>query len=170
MRLSTMTNLLMPANPAHGTDYIQSLRRTKEAGFKIIDFNMCAMGRGESELNTYNWERIVYKIKDEAEKLGLEFSQSHLPYPKTNANKTPFDTGGEQNEFFMQMMEQSIIISSILGVKWAVVHPVQQFCERELNIEDDIRYNRFIYDKYVEMADKYNIGLAFENMAYISCT
>lgn len=165
MRLSTMTNLMMPANNPKGTDYIHSLRHTREAGFTVVDFNMCAMGDGESELNVDNWEELVYNIRNEAESLGIEFSQAHLPYSNpSDPHKTPYDTGGEQNEFFLKMIEQSIVICSILGVKWGVLHPVQQKTELEHSLEEDIRYNHLVYDRYIEMADKYNVGIAFENM------
>ena len=115
-----------------------------------------------------DWEALVYEIADEAARLGVEFSQSHLPYPKAaTRRKSPADEGCEQNETFIRVTERAIRVSAMLGVKWAVVHPVSYVGEYELDREADLAYNHQIYDKYVEQASSLGVGLAFENMADI---
>ena len=164
MRLSTMTNL-MYENREDGKGYLNSVRKTREYGFGVMDFCMCPMQRNQTELVLDNWESTVYEIANEAEKLGVVFSQSHLPYPKAAVRrKTAFDDGCEQNEFFQKMTFRAIEISKMLGVKWAVVHPVQDITTTEMYSKTDIAYNHFIYDKYVEAASRSGVGLAFENM------
>ncbi len=165
MRLSTMTNLFYE-NREDGKNYLNSVRKSREVGFKVMDFNMCPFQRKETELLGDDWEAKVYEIANEAAKLGVEFSQSHLPYPKAAVRrKSPADEGCEQNEFFIWATERAIKISAILGVKWAVVHPVQDIAENELDLGADLKYNHLIYDKYVELASSLGVGLAFENMA-----
>ncbi len=165
MRLSAMTNLFYE-NREDRRNYLNSLRKTHMAGFSVMDFNMCPFQRGETELLGDNWEVLVYEIADEAARLGVEFSQSHLPYPKAaSRRRSPEDEGCEQNEFFIWATERAIRVSAMLGVKWAVVHPVQYIGEYELDLEADLAYNHRIYDKYVELASSFGVGLAFENMA-----
>lgn len=164
MKLSTMTNLYYVNTPDE-KGYLNSVVRTSKMGFDVMDFCMCPMQRNETELNGEHWESITYEIANEASKIGVTFAQSHLPYPKSvSRRKTPHDDGCEQNEYFIAMTERAIKISSILGVKWAVVHPVQTTDEVEFDRETDIKYNHRIYDRYVELADKLNVGIAFENM------
>ena len=163
MRLSTMTNLFYEEREDR-RNFLNSVRRTAEVGFKVMDFCMCPMQRHETEMLGDDWEALTYEIANEAAKLGVEFSQSHLPYPKaTSRRKTPFDEGCEQNEFFVWATERAIRISGMLGVKWAIVHPVQ--ATADIDPENDLKYNHFIYDKYVELASSLGVGLAFENMA-----
>jgi len=150
---------------ADGKGFLNSVKKTRECGFQVMDFNMCPMQRNETELVRDDWKKTVYEIANEAAKLGVTFSQSHLPYSKPVVRrKTPFDDGCEQNEFFEKMTFRAIEISKMLGVKWAVVHPVQDIIPTELHSTTDIAYNHFIYDKYVEAASRGGVGLAFENM------
>lgn len=162
MRLSTMTNLCY--NPHEdGRTYIHALRLAHEAGYRVMDFNMCALQRGETELAGEGWQPFVYEIADEAARLGIDFSQSHLPYPKASVRrKSNTDPGCERNEFFIKMTERAIAVSAMLGVRWAVVHPVQRGID--VNPEDDLRYNHEIYDDYLETASKSGVGFAYENM------
>lgn len=163
MRLSTMTNLFLEERE-DGKSFLNSVRRTAAAGFKVMDFCMCPFQRHETELIGDDWEALTYEIANEAAKLGVEFSQSHLPYAKPNSRrKTPFDEGCEQNEFFVWATERAIRISGMLGVKWAVVHPVSAGIDPD--DEASLKYNHEIYDKYVELASSMGVGLAFENMA-----
>lgn len=165
MRLSTMTNLFYEERE-DGKNYLNSIRKTHAAGFRVMDFNMCPFQRRETELLGDDWESKVYEIADEAAKLGVEFSQSHLPYPKAAVRrKSAADEGCELNEFFIWVTERAIRISGMLGVKWAVVHPVQEIASDELDFDTDLAYNHLVYDRYVELASSLGVGLAFENMA-----
>lgn len=166
MRLSTMTNLFYEKREDKKS-YLNSVRRSREVGFRVMDFNMCPFQRRETELLGDDWEALTHEIADEAARIGVEFSQSHLPYPKaTVRRKNASDEGCEQNEFFIWATERAIRISAVLGVKWAVVHPVQRLDKQsEYDTGADIAYNHEIYDKYVSLASSLGVGLAFENMA-----
>ena len=163
MRLSTMTNLIYRPAP-DGRSFIHAVRLAHKVGFRVMDFNMCPLQRGETELAGDNWQELVYEIADEAAGLGIEFSQSHLPYPKASVRRrSNTDEGCERNEFFMRMTERAVSISGMLGVKWAVVHPVQRGMDTDF--DDDLKYNHEIYDRYFEATSAAGVGLAFENMA-----
>ena len=163
MRLSTMTNLFYE-NREDRRGFLNSVRRTAAVGFKVMDFCMCPMQRRETELVDDDWEALTYEIANEAAKLGVEFSQSHLPYPKPlTRRKKATDEGCEKNEYFEFITERTIRISGMLGVKWAIVHPVQ--LNADACTEIDVAYNHEIYDKYLELASSLGVGLAFENMA-----
>jgi len=50
------------------------------------------------------------------------FSQSHPVFvPRDPAEQPP-----EKMELYREMMRRSIIASGILGVKWAVIHPIEE--------------------------------------------
>lgn len=167
MRLSTMTSLVYRPHE-DGKMFIHSLRAAHAAGFRVMDLNLCQLQRGETELGGEgnDWERYLDEILNEAARLGIELAQSHLPYPKAPVRrKKPTDPGCEQNEYFVNMTLRGIEMCARAGIPWAVVHPVQRVTDADL--EDDLRYNHEIYDRYVELASARGVGLAFENMAEV---
>lgn len=162
MRLATMTNLF---RNQRGLDthisYIESMRRCKEAGFDVLDLNMCAMWAGKTEFNNDDWMFQADRVREEAEKLGVVFSQSHPPY---RPHKFPHFEKEEDEEYFNEITRRSIIISGMMGVKWAVLHPVTSIENGEYILEQDIASNREVFDPVIELAIKENVGIAFENM------
>ena len=56
------------------------MRYFQEIGYKVMDINLRFIKFDEFFLNKDNWEEEVDKIGNEAAKLGIEFSQSHIPY------------------------------------------------------------------------------------------
>ncbi len=141
--------------------YIESIRRCHAAGFRVLDLNLCAMLQGKTELNGDDWEQAIDRIGEEAAKLGVEFSQSHPPYP---TQPWGFESE-EQQSLYEEMAYRSLVVGSRLGVKWAVFHP---FCETKLSEHDvgaSIALNHKLYARIMEWADQLGCGIAFENMA-----
>ncbi len=164
MKLSTMTNLFYN-HAANGDEaYLESVRKTHEIGFDVMDFCMCPVQRRETELNGDRWQFIVDRIGNEAAKLGVTFSQSHIPYSRNKPGLAKTDDVCEKNDYFIEMTKRCIEISGMLGVKWAVAHPVTDF-DDPCDVAHSIAYNHEIYDKYVERAAALGVGIAFENMA-----
>ncbi len=159
MRLATSTNFFGVRLAGDFTSYIESIRRCKAAGFNVIDVNFCAAIRGEGDLVKDNWQEIMNELRNEGEKLGIEFSQSH-PVFTDDVKQKPV----EFQETYDKMMKRSIIASSILGVKWAAMHPTDERTFSEYDVEASIKKNREYFDPYVELAIKNNVGIAFENM------
>ena len=166
MKLSTMTNLFYPKEADCLDGFARSLRKTHEMGFDAIDFCMCPMQRGDTELCSDDWEAHLEKIVAVRDELGLDIAQSHLPYPKVAVRrKLPTDEGCEQNEYFVKMTERAVRISGALGVKWAIVHPVEASGADEVSFEENIAYNHKIYEPVIDLASSLGVGIAFENMA-----
>jgi len=162
MRLGTMTTLFRDQRgKTEHIGYLESIRRCYDAGFRVLDFNMCALSRRQTNLHGEDWRRNVEEIRNEAEKLGVEFSQSHLPY---RGRLEKLDTE-EDRQFFRDMTLRAIEISAMLGVKWAVIHPETPQDNPACDLQAGIRYNLQLFDRELELAHKLNVGLAFENMA-----
>ena len=164
MKLTTMTNLFY-SNTPDGEGYLRAMRRTHEVGFDGQDFCMCPMQRGETELNSDDWEAKLERLCAEREALGIDMVQSHLLYPKAAMRrKYATDEGCELNEYFMKMNERAVRISGALGVKWAVVHPVDAVREGVYDTRGQVEYNHRVYDPIVKLANELGVGIAFENM------
>ena len=161
MRLGTMTSLFREQRGKEEyTGYIESMRRCHAAGFRVLDLNLCALSRRQTTLHNDDWKFQVDEICNEAAKLGIEFSQSHPPY------RGGRDSLGseEQRQFFRDMLLRAVEISAMVGVKWAVMHPVTAPDIGGFDLEENIRENQRVFDKEIELAHKLNVGLAFENM------
>ena len=162
MRLSTMTSLFRDRRGcSEHYSYSESIRRCHDAGFSVLDMSFCALTRRQTPLHLDNWEEQIDQIRNLAENLGCEFSQSHPPYiPSPYAR---FSTQ-EDEDFFYQMELRSIRMSAMLGVKWAVLHPVTDPVADISDIDAHIRYNFQKFGDVLQLADKENVGIAFENM------
>ena len=53
----------------------QTIEMCKKAGFDGVD-----LGFPEDFFGDKNWEKTIYKIKEDLDKVGMECSQVHLPY------------------------------------------------------------------------------------------
>ncbi|MEF3302152.1 sugar phosphate isomerase/epimerase family protein [Paenibacillus sp. GYB003] len=160
MRLSTTTGTFGLTLSGGYTPYKESIGRLKAAGYHVLDINFCRALTGQTDLVRDDWEPLMHELRDEAEKLGIEFTQSHPVFLPGHANEQP----AERLEVYHEMMRRSIIASSILGVKWAVVHPQEDRAKTALDAEACIKDNVEHFSPIVELAVKYNVGIAFENM------
>ena len=159
MRLATSTNLFGVRHNGF-TSYKESIKRCKEAGFQVIDVNFCSALRGMGDLAHENWETLMVELRNEGEKLNLEFNQSHPVFVSKDIRQASI----EDQENYDRMMKRSILASAILGVKWAALHPVEENTITLYDTDASIKKNREYFDPYVELAIKHNVGIAFENM------
>lgn len=143
------------------TRYLESMRRCYEAGFRVLDFSFVEFFFTSTELSQDHWQHEVEKIRNEAERLGIVFVQSHLPY---NPGYMPEWASEEQRLLYEKHLARSIQTSAMLGVHWAVVHPFTQYMDTEYDDEASIRYNRQFYSSAIELAMELGVGIAFENM------
>lgn len=160
MRLSTSTNFFAYRLNGEYTPYKESLRRCKAAGFRVLDVNFCQALGGATDLAKDNWQELMEDLRNEAEKQSVEFSQSHPVFLSGHYSNHPT----ERQELYHEMMRRSIIASSILGVKWAVLHPFPGKADTAFDIEAIVKENLQLHAEVLELAKKYNVGIAFENM------
>jgi len=160
MRASLMTGFFGFKANGEYTSFFESMKRCKAAGFTVQDICFCRALTGQTELADDNWEKLMYDLREEAEKEGVEFSQSHPVYLPGDLEEQSAD----MLEHFNEMMRRSIIASSVLGVKWAVLHPVELRISDLGNTKVNIEKNIEFYSGTIELANKYNVGIAFENM------
>lgn len=160
MRLSTTTHIFGVLPEGGYIPYKESVRRCYDAGYRVLDVHFCQSLAGRTDLAKDNWQSLIEEVRDEAEKLGIEFSQSHPVFIATKDTELK----PEMMENYREMMRRSIIASSILGVKWAVMHPIEEKETALFDTEASIKANHEMHDWVVELAIKHNVGIAFENM------
>ncbi|CAM3547531.1 sugar phosphate isomerase/epimerase family protein [Marinicrinis lubricantis] len=159
MRLSTSTSFFGNRLDGSYIPFKESLHRCYDAGFRVLDACFCHALFGKTDFVREDWQQSIYELRNEADRLGVEFTQSHPVFLPGHIKQHP----EEKQEVYRIMMERSIIASSMLGVKWAVVHPVEAR-PRAFDTEDSIRENIELHSWVVELAIKHSVGIAFENM------
>lgn len=162
MRLSTTTALLGRTPDGFHPPYIDSVKRLKNVGYKVLDINFCSSARARTDLSSNKWETKIGNLADKIAKMGIEISQSHPVFTFGPMNELP----DERREHFIEMMRRSIMASSMLGVKWAVLHPVDAYVDGKVDVEGAVRKNKENFAWVVDLAIKHNIGVAYENMPW----
>ena len=111
-----------------------------------------------------DWQQRIDRIANLSAKLGVTFSQSHLPY----VTDTQFDADRNFQkpgymEYFKECMRRAYISSGMLGVRYATLHPLSF---QEYNYEEEItlQKNHEFFDEFIELGIKHNVGTAYENM------
>lgn len=166
MRIGNMTSALgVRRETGEKISYAEAVRRCADAGFEVMDINLCGLHRGPGVLREDNWRKVAEDIRNEAEKCGVRFVQSHLPYRSMSmqCDLDLFKTA-EGAELYRELSLRAIEITHILGGKWAVIHPMN---DREAVVGDNeahIKYNLRILDREIDLCHKLNVGLAFENI------
>lgn len=166
MRIGNMTSALgVRRETGERIHPNEVVRRCADAGFEVMDVNLCGLHRGPGPFRGEGWRKAAEELRNEAEKCGVTFAQSHLPYRSMSMKSDVelFSTP-EGAEKYRELTLRAIEITHILGGKWAVIHPMN---DREAVVGDNeahIKYNLRILDREIELCHKLNVGLAFENI------
>ena len=166
MRLATST-CIFPAHRQGGrTPLEESIKMCHECGFRVIDLNWGGAGGlgAKSELAGDDWERNIDSIGNLAAKLGVEFSQSHMPFD-SNLYRPEQKLSDEYRVWFAEASRRCIIASGKLGVRWVVTHAQTATEQDEMCFEENMRANIHYYTPLLELAKKEGTGIAIENMA-----
>ncbi|MGM9641751.1 MAG: sugar phosphate isomerase/epimerase family protein [Eubacteriales bacterium] len=166
MRLATSTCIYPTHRQGGRTPLEESIKMCYETGFRVFDLNFCGASSmtATSELHGDDWEKNVESIGELAAKLGVEFSQSHMPFD-SNLYRPEQKLSDEYRAWYAESCRRSIIASARLGVKWVVTHAQTATENDEMSFEENMRANIHFYTPLLELAKKEGTGIAIENMA-----
>ncbi len=156
MRVSTSTNICAFQRGDKKNSIATCMRMCAEAGYTVLDVNLCEAMNPYSELRTDVWEAYVRGIDRVARSLGVEFVQSHLPY---------YDVSGaseEKRELYEELIRRSILASGMLGVRWTVAHPVT-VAGPATGLKTQVAANLRYFAPHVALARSAGVGIALEN-------
>lgn len=141
------------------------VRRCARAGFEVMDVNLCGLHRSPGPFSGDDWRKVAEDLRNEAEKCGVQFVQSHLPYRSMSmqCDVDLFKTD-EGAEYYRLMSLRAIEITHILGGTWAVIHPMNDRDAVVGDLDAHVRYNLRILDREIDLCHKLGVGLAFENI------
>ena len=141
--------------------HIEAVRRLKAAGFEHIDLTLTFIDRPSNLFCCEDWEKKAYALREEAEKLGVTFVQSHAPFVP---RRSLIVHTAEEVEHFRQMLMRSQRISEICAVPNIVIHPLSEGNSTMEDFDSHVRYNYEFYDEFLSSCDKSGICACFENL------
>ena len=105
-----------------------------------------------------DWEEETRRLKELAQTLGIQFSQSHLEFYNV------CDQNAERREWREELVRRGIIASGRLGVKWAVYHAGSVYDHLDYSYAKSREANLEYVKPHLELAARAGIGLAVENV------
>ncbi len=138
--------------------------KVKQHGFDAVDFSMSDSHSLLYTMESSNIEKVILHHKDLAQKAGVEISQVHgtWRYP-------PRDLQPSDRRERMEKMKKSIYLTSLLGCKYWVVHPLIPYGTDDLENKCHKKTYQINYDYFkelVETAKDYGITICLENMPW----
>lgn len=130
-------------------DYLKTLR---DAGFEGVDIGLYSVA-----LPDENWKKGMAEAKETLEKAGLQVAQTHLAFYDL------FLSSELDNEEVRKRIHWGLEATAMLGAKWGAFHPLTAFnfnCDRARSVAD----NQEKLKGFLETAEKYNVGIAVENI------
>lgn len=130
----------------------------KLAGYDALDMSLFEMTNNpNSPFVTEGWEKHTESVLKDVKDAGLYFNQSHVPFSFNWKNPNEFE------ERFMPLNIRGIIISGMLGVETAVVHPFH-YVDYFGHEEEIFELNMKFYRDLLPYAKEYGVKIAIENM------
>ena len=137
----------------------------KATGFDAIDFNTCDNKTDFYKLEGEKFTELLNKVKTEINEAGLFVSQVHGPWMCPPV----CDYSEESRIKRMAEMKKSIELTSFLGSKYFIIHPLMPFGCDNVPIEtekDAFEINKKFFSELTSYAESKNVVIAFENMPF----
>jgi len=128
-----------------GYDAFMALRRMHSVGYDTLDMGFDYHKAPDSPFMSDNFENWIYDLRNEAEKLGVQYLHSHA---SVSADGTE------------ERIERDLRAASLLGAKYIVMHPMDA---RDLPYEEFLKKNIELTLPIVEKAEKHGIIVLSEN-------
>lgn len=159
MRLATSTNIASERPDRENLSLQETMGLASQAGFDRFDLCFYDWSGPASPFTGDGWERWIYPVAEEAQRLGVTFGQCHAyTYDFLRPSYTP-----EERERHEMLLRRSLKCCAILGSAVCVVHPDTDgtsarpaAASREKNME--------YFKRLMDDAVRLNMDLAIENM------
>ncbi len=138
--------------------------KIKELGYDCADFSMTVTEENFYTLPLKEAEHLILNEKRLADEAGVAINQVHGPwkYP-------PNDATEEDRCKRLEKMKKSIYLTSLLGCKYWVIHPIMPFGLNDIeegNAEKTREINRQFFGELLKCAKENNVTICYENMPF----
>lgn len=158
MKLSTTTAMYRDRPEGRAVIPIMDcVKRLHKAGYEDVDLNFCLMNQYDLELTNDKWMDWVKEMGQLLAQLNMTAEQAHTPFYNVLDPSSVKDVDHTE-----EMVRRSIIAAGELGVKAMVIHVGTHFFDNDYKkiLRDNVEYLK----PHVELAAKYNMSIAVENL------
>ena len=144
-------------------DYEEGFKKMKSHGYDCVDYKVITNINSDLyKLSEEEFRKFFEKVRESAEKYGIEIWQMHSLWPTVNSDKTETDRQ-KTTEFFIRQIEAAYY----LGCKYFVLHPFLPFGN---DVEGDYSFtfqvNVDLLKKLIPHAEKWDVTLCVENLPF----
>lgn len=135
----------------------EAIKMLAKVGFDALDYSMFGILHKDHPLYKDDYKEYAASLRRTADECGIVFNQSHAPFPSyiNDPGKT------EYNELVILQIIRALEVTSILGGKISIVHPITL---KGSSYEEQKNFNIEFYRKIEPYAKKYKVRIALENM------
>lgn len=136
--------------------------KLKEHGFDCTDFDMADTKTSLYTETVSQAEATLCRERELAHAAGIEIHQVHGPW-----RWPPQDATEEDRKERMEKMKQSIYLTTVLGCKNWVVHPIMPLGLDDVDTDDALRtwaMNFVFMEELLETAKAHDVTICLENM------
>ncbi|MBO5060491.1 MAG: sugar phosphate isomerase/epimerase [Clostridia bacterium] len=137
-------------------------KKLKEFGYSCIDYNLADTDAAFYTASQQDSDAMLLHERELIEAAGMEISQVHGPWRWPARDFTDEDRSER-----MEKMKKSIRMTSVLGCKNWVIHPIMPYGTQEIDTEDAQKtwdMNLVFMRELLETAKEYDVTICFENM------
>lgn len=157
MRLSTSTCIYFNRPDGTKASVLDSVKLCSEAGYRVMDMNFHDCSVFDTPFKHNAWKDWVWRIKEQAECLGIEFSQGHSHFYNFCDTNTP------DKDLLDEYIRRGIEAAGILGIRWLVIHAATDF-DSPWRVRDSRQKTMEYLKPCLELAEKHQVGIAIENL------
>jgi len=154
MLIATQTDVF-----AHKFGDHDAIRLLAGIGYDALDYSMFDILNQNHPLNKDDYREYAQSLRKTAREYNIIFNQSHAPFPSYIQN--PKEDKAGYNELIVLAIIRAMEVTSILGGKIVIVHPITLINE---SYQTNKEFNINFYNNLVPYCKKYNIKIALENM------
>lgn len=133
--------------------FLDSVSDIIDAGFRNLDFCFLDMRNEKCKFRSAGYKEWIFECKEFVESKGAKWVQAHAVAPETLG----------YTEQCKQHIKRSIECCSYLGVEWIVMHHIFDPKSMWGSSLSGMDFNLKYFDEFLEVAEKYNVGIAIEN-------
>jgi len=153
MKISTQTDHFVRL---FGED--EAIRKLAEIGYDAYDFSMFHIDADNEIINCSDYEKWALRLRRIAEENNIVCNQSHAPFPSYRLDDE------EYNKRIFPLIVRAIEITSLLGGKIVVIHPVVFPNHKIGDNPECMEKNLEFYNSLLPYAKECDVKIAVENM------
>ena len=160
MKISTSTDICMHLLHEKENQFTckEAIDTIAWAGFQAVDINLHQF---KEELAQENWRDWIAEHKAYAAEKGLPITQSHA---HMYSSFDFYEYTEEEIEYHASLVRRDIEAAALLGAPWVVVHSDSYLDDTWYSHRRSMEKNVERFKQYGELAAKYGVGIAIENM------